>query len=151
MGGGGGGGVIDQRVWWEGGFNQHLTALPAYLRQRLQRIFFIPRLPTGRETRADDWRGPSRPRPLSSSSESSSSRPESSSSSRPELVGTVRLAIGFKQMLCTVVTCYWFLALLWFYKTRSFLSWGGGGGWIYSFNIVYTFLFLLMLFIFLEI
>jgi hypothetical protein len=31
-------------------------------------------------------------------------------------------SIGFKQMVCTVTTCYWFLALLWFYKTRSFLS-----------------------------
>jgi hypothetical protein len=31
-------------------------------------------------------------------------------------------SIGFKQMVCTVATCYWFLALLWFYKTRSFLS-----------------------------
>jgi hypothetical protein len=40
----------------------------------------------------------------------------------PEVVCTVRLAIGFKQMVCTVATCYWFLALLWFYKTRSFLS-----------------------------
>jgi hypothetical protein len=26
-------------------------------------------------------------------------------------------SIGFKQMVCTVSTCYWFLALLWFYKT----------------------------------
>jgi hypothetical protein len=25
-------------------------------------------------------------------------------------------SIGFKQMVCTVATCYWFLALLWFYK-----------------------------------
>ncbi len=32
-----------------------------------------------------------------------------------EVVCTVRLAIGFKQMVCTVTTCYWFLALLWFY------------------------------------
>ncbi len=31
-------------------------------------------------------------------------------------------SIGFKQMVCTVATCYWFLVLLWFYKTRSFLS-----------------------------
>ncbi len=31
-------------------------------------------------------------------------------------------SIGFKQMVCTVATCYCFLALLWFYKTRSFLS-----------------------------
>jgi hypothetical protein len=31
-------------------------------------------------------------------------------------------SIGFKQMVCTVATCYWFLALLWFYETRSFLS-----------------------------
>ena len=31
-------------------------------------------------------------------------------------------SIGFKQMVCTVATCYWILALLWFYKTRSFLS-----------------------------
>jgi hypothetical protein len=30
-------------------------------------------------------------------------------------------SIGFKQMVCTVATCYWFLALLWFNKTRSFL------------------------------
>jgi hypothetical protein len=46
------------------------------------------------------------------------------------VVCTFRLAIGFKQMLCTVATCYWFLALLWFYKTRSFLSGRGGGGGI---------------------
>jgi hypothetical protein len=31
-------------------------------------------------------------------------------------------SIGSKQMVCTVATCYWFLTLLWFYKTRSFLS-----------------------------
>ncbi len=31
-------------------------------------------------------------------------------------------SIGFKQMVCTVATCYWFLVLLWFYKTQSFLS-----------------------------
>jgi len=36
-------------------------------------------------------------------------------------------SIGFKQMVCTVATCYWFLALLWFYKTRSFLSVVEGG------------------------
>jgi hypothetical protein len=51
------------------------------------------------------------------------------------VVCTVMLAIGFMQMLCTVATCFWFLALLWFYKTRSFLSrWKGGG--VYSFHIV---------------
>ncbi len=32
------------------------------------------------------------------------------------------VSIGFKQMVCTVATCYWFLAPLWFSKTRSFLS-----------------------------
>jgi hypothetical protein len=32
------------------------------------------------------------------------------------------VSIGFKQMVCTVSTCNWFLALLWFYKTQSFLS-----------------------------
>ncbi len=54
----------------------------------------------------------------------------------PEVVCTDRLAIGFKQMLCTVATCYWFLALLWFYKTRSFLSGslGGGGGGVFIFS-----------------
>ncbi len=31
-------------------------------------------------------------------------------------------SIGFKQKVCTVATCYWFLVLLWFYKTQSFLS-----------------------------
>jgi hypothetical protein len=36
-------------------------------------------------------------------------------------------SIGFKQMVCTVATCYWFLALLWFFKTRSFLSVVEGG------------------------
>ncbi len=38
--------------------------MPAYLRQRLQRVFFIPRLPAAERRRADDWRGPSQPRPL---------------------------------------------------------------------------------------
>jgi hypothetical protein len=33
-----------------------------------------------------------------------------------------QFSIGFRQMVCTVATWYWFLALLWFYKTRSFLS-----------------------------
>ncbi len=36
-------------------------------------------------------------------------------------------SIGFKQMVCTVATCYWYLALLWFYKTWSFLSVVEGG------------------------
>ncbi len=31
-------------------------------------------------------------------------------------------SIGFKKMVCTGATCYWFLALIWFYKTRGFLS-----------------------------
>jgi hypothetical protein len=41
----------------------------------------------------------------------------------PEVVCTLHsqasywFSIGFKQMVCTVATCYWFLALLWFYKT----------------------------------
>jgi hypothetical protein len=48
---------------------------------------------------------------------------------------TVRLASGFKQMLCTVATCYWFLTLLWFYKTRSILSGGWGAGGLF---IVYS-------------
>jgi hypothetical protein len=30
--------------------------------------------------------------------------------------------IGFKQMVCTVATYYWFLALLWFFEAQSFLS-----------------------------
>ncbi len=30
------------------------------------------------------------------------------------------LSIGFKQMVCTVATCYWFLVLLWFYKPEAF-------------------------------
>jgi hypothetical protein len=29
-------------------------------------------------------------------------------------------SIGFKQMVCTVATCYWFLALLWFTKPEAF-------------------------------
>ena len=39
----------------------------------------------------------------------------------------ISLSIGFRQMLCTVASCYWFYQLLWFYKTNRFLSlrkWG---------------------------
>ncbi len=33
-------------------------------------------------------------------------------------------AIGFMQLLFTVAPCYWFLALLWFFNTQCFLSFG---------------------------
>ncbi len=38
----------------------------------------------------------------------------------PEVVCTVRLAIGFKQMVCTVATCYWFQRCFGFTKPEAF-------------------------------